>query len=73
LAGVLLKMGGYGMLRICLSILPDVARDASVWLAVFGVVNILYGALVTLVQTDLKRLIAYSSVSHMGYVLLGVA
>jgi NADH-quinone oxidoreductase subunit M len=73
LAGVLLKMGGYGMLRICLSILPDVARDAAVWLAVFGVVNILYGALVTLVQTDLKRLIAYSSISHMGYVLLGLS
>ncbi|KPJ48736.1 MAG: hypothetical protein AMJ38_04640, partial [Dehalococcoidia bacterium DG_22] len=73
LAGVLLKMGGYGMLRICLGILPDVARDASVWLAVFGVVNILYGALVTLIQTDLKRLIAYSSISHMGYVLLGVS
>ena len=73
LAGVLLKMGGYGMLRICLSILPDVARDASVWLAVFGVVNILYGAMVTLVQTDLKRLIAYSSISHMGYVLLGLS
>jgi NADH-quinone oxidoreductase subunit M len=73
LAGVLLKMGAYGMLRICLTILPDVARDASVWLAVFGVVNILYGALVTLIQTDLKRLIAYSSISHMGYVLLGVS
>jgi NADH-quinone oxidoreductase subunit M len=73
LAGVLLKMGGYGMLRVCLSILPDVARDASVWLAVFGAVNILYGALVTLIQTDLKRLIAYSSISHMGYVLLGVS
>ncbi len=73
LAGVLLKMGGYGMLRVCLSILPDVARDASVWLAVFGVVNILYGAMVTLIQTDLKRLIAYSSISHMGYVLLGLS
>jgi NADH-quinone oxidoreductase subunit M len=73
LAGVLLKMGGYGMLRICLTILPDVARDASIWLAAFGVVNILYGALVTLVQTDLKRLIAYSSISHMGYVLLGIS
>jgi NADH-quinone oxidoreductase subunit M len=73
LAGVLLKMGGYGMLRICLTILPDVARDASVWLAAFGVVNILYGALVTLIQTDLKRLIAYSSISHMGYVLLGLS
>jgi len=73
LAGVLLKMGGYGMLRICLSILPDVARDASVWLAAFGVVNILYGALVTMMQTDLKRLIAYSSISHMGYVLVGIS
>jgi NADH-quinone oxidoreductase subunit M len=73
LAGVLLKMGGYGMLRICLTILPEVARDASIWLAAFGVVNILYGALVTLVQTDLKRLIAYSSISHMGYVLVGIS
>ena len=73
LAGVLLKMGGYGMLRISLTILPDVARDASLWLAAFAVVNIIYGALVTLVQTDLKRLIAYSSISHMGYVLLGIS
>jgi NADH-quinone oxidoreductase subunit M len=73
LAGVLLKMGAYGMLRICLTILPDVAREASIWLAAFGVVNILYGAMVTLVQTDLKRLIAYSSISHMGYVLVGIS
>jgi len=73
LAGVLLKMGGYGMLRVSFTILPDVARDASLWLAAFAVVNILYGAVVTLVQTDLKRLIAYSSVSHMGYVLLGMS
>jgi NADH-quinone oxidoreductase subunit M len=73
LAGVLLKMGGYGMLRVTFTILPDVARDASLWLGAFAVVNILYGAVVTLVQTDLKRLIAYSSVSHMGYVLLGMS
>ncbi len=73
LAGVLLKMGGYGILRLSFSIMPDVARDVSVWLAAFAVVSILYGAVVTLMQTDLKRLIAYSSVSHMGYVLLGAS
>jgi NADH-quinone oxidoreductase subunit M len=73
LAGVLLKMGGYGILRLSFSIMPDVARDASLWLASFAVVSILYGAVVTLMQTDLKRLIAYSSVSHMGYVLLGAS
>ena len=73
LAGVLLKMGGYGLLRMSLSIMPDVARDASIWLAIIAAVSILYGALMTLVQQDLKRLIAYSSVSHMGYVLLGAS
>ncbi|MEE8369962.1 MAG: NADH-quinone oxidoreductase subunit M, partial [Dehalococcoidia bacterium] len=73
LAGVLLKMGGYGILRMSFSIMPDVARDVSVWLAAIAVVSILYGALVTLKQTDLKRMIAYSSVSHMGYVLLGAS
>lgn len=72
LAGVLLKMGGYGMLRLCVSILPDVARDYAVWLTAFAAINIIYGAIVTLRQTDLKRLIAYSSISHMGYVLLGI-
>ena len=73
LAGVLLKMGGYGILRMSLTIMPDVAKDASVYLAVIAAVSIIYGAVMTLVQTDLKRLIAYSSVSHMGYVLLGVS
>ncbi len=73
LAGVLLKMGGYGILRMSFSIMPDVARDASVWLAVIAAVSILYGAVMTLIQKDLKRLIAYSSVSHMGYVLLGAS
>ncbi len=73
LAGVLLKMGGYGILRLSFSIMPDVASDASLALAIFAAVSILYGAVMTLLQTDLKRLIAYSSVSHMGYVLLGAS
>jgi len=72
LAGVLLKMGGYGMLRL-VSIMPDTAQDYAVWMASLAAISILYGAFVTLRQKDLKRLIAYSSVSHMGYVLLGIA
>ncbi len=72
LAGALLKMGGYGMIRICVSIFPQVARQFALIIVVLAVVNILYGAAVTLRQTDLKRLIAYSSISHMGYVLLGI-
>ncbi len=71
LAGILLKMGGYGMLRL-VGWLPDVAGDYALWLTSLAAVNVLYGAVVTLRQTDLKRLIAYSSVSHMGYVLLGI-
>jgi NADH-quinone oxidoreductase subunit M len=73
LAGVLLKMGGYGIIRMCVTILPDVAKDYATLLAVLAAINVLYGALITLRQRDLKRLIAYSSVSHMGYVLLGIA
>ena len=72
LAGALLKMGGYGMIRICVAIFPQVALHYAPILVAFAVVTILYGAAVTLRQTDLKRLIAYSSISHMGYVLLGV-
>jgi len=71
LAGVLIKMGGYGILRT-VSIFPGVARDYALLLVVLAVISTLYGAFVTLRQTDLKRLIAYSSVSHMGYVLLGI-
>lgn len=73
LAGVLLKMGGYGMFRICLGILPEAAAQYAYPLAIIAVVNVLYGAGVSMVQTDLKKLVAYSSVSHMGYVLLGLA
>jgi len=72
LAGALIKMGGYGMIRVCVSIFPDVAKEYAVILVVLAVISVLYGAALTLRQTDLKRMIAYSSVSHMGFVLLGV-
>lgn len=73
LAGILLKIGGYGIIRICYSIFPDMAALSNWWLGLIGVVSIIYGALNALAQKDLKRMIAYSSVSHMGFVLLGIA
>ncbi|ADY52497.1 NADH dehydrogenase subunit M [Pseudopedobacter saltans DSM 12145] len=73
LAGILLKVGGYGIIRIAYSIFPEVATDLSFYVGLLGVISILYGAMVALAQADLKRLIAYSSVSHMGFVLLGLA
>jgi NADH-quinone oxidoreductase subunit M len=73
LAGVLLKMGTYGLIRIGLPVLPDGARTLAPALAVLAVVGIFWGGLCCLAQTHLKRLIAYSSVGHMGFVLLGIA
>jgi len=73
LAGILLKIGGYGIIRACVSIFPDVTAAGNWWLGLIGVISILYGALNALAQRDLKRMIAYSSVSHMGFVVLGIA
>lgn len=74
LAGVLLKMGTYGILRINYGILPAATLDLAFWsLAALGTFNIVYGALCAMAQTDLKKLVAYSSISHMGYVMLGMA
>ncbi len=73
LAGVLLKIGTYGLVRIALPILPEGAREFAPYIGALAVVGIVYGALACLAQRDLKRLIAYSSVGHMGFVLLGIA
>jgi len=73
LAGILLKLGGYGFLRILMPIFPDVFNAFWPIVAVLAVISIVYGALVAMAQWDLKRLIAYSSVSHMGYAMLGIA
>jgi NADH-quinone oxidoreductase subunit M len=72
LAGVLLKMGTYGLLRFCVGMFPDQALYNSTWINVLAVIGIIYGALVALVQPNLKKLIAYSSVSHLGFVVLGI-
>jgi NADH-quinone oxidoreductase subunit M len=72
LAGVLLKMGTYGMLRFCLPLFPGTAHSLAPLIAVLAIIGIIYGALVSMVQTDLKRLVAYSSVAHLGFVVLGI-
>jgi NADH-quinone oxidoreductase subunit M len=72
LAGVLLKLGAYGILRIALPVFPEAARRYALLIVALGVISIIYGAFVSMAQWDLKRLIAYSSVSHMGYIMLGV-
>jgi NADH-quinone oxidoreductase subunit M len=73
LAGVLLKMGGYGFLRVAIPLFPDAAMRFAPLVGVLAVIGILYGALVSLVQPDLKKLVAYSSVAHLGFVMLGIA
>ncbi len=72
LAGILLKVGSYGFVRFCLPMFPEVMAYALPWLAVLCVAGIVYGSLVALAQKDLKRLIAYSSIGHLGFCMLGV-
>jgi len=72
LAGVLLKMGTYGLVRFCLPLFPNAAQDWALLFAVLSVIGIIYGALVARVQPDAKKLVAYSSVSHLGFVVLGI-
>jgi len=72
LAGVLLKMGTYGMMRFCLPLFPLASLKAAPYVAALAIVGIIYGALVALVQPNLKKLVAYSSVSHLGFVVLGI-
>ncbi|MBI2943311.1 MAG: NADH-quinone oxidoreductase subunit M, partial [Candidatus Wallbacteria bacterium] len=73
LAGVLLKMGTYGILRFNYPIFPEAAQFLAIPMAVLAFINMVYGALVAMAQTDLKKLVAYSSISHMGFVMLGIA
>ncbi len=73
LAGILLKLGGYGLVRIAISMLPEGAHAYALLMAVMGVISMVYGAIMALAQDDLKKMVAYSSISHMGFVLLGLA
>jgi NADH-quinone oxidoreductase subunit M len=73
LAAILLKLGTYGFIRIAIPILPEAAVEWAPWIGGLAVIGIIYGALACLAQTDMKRLIAFSSVAHMGYVMLGIA
>jgi NADH-quinone oxidoreductase subunit M len=72
LASIMLKMGTYGLLRFCLPLFPDAAHRCAPWIAGLAIIGIIYGALVALVQPNMKKLVAYSSVSHLGFVVLGI-
>ncbi|MBS1813060.1 MAG: NADH-quinone oxidoreductase subunit M [Acidobacteria bacterium] len=72
MAGVMAKMGAYGLMRFNLPLFPDVSMKFAPWVMALAVIGLIYGALLAIVQTDLKRLVAYSSLSHLGYVILGI-
>jgi NADH-quinone oxidoreductase subunit M len=72
LASVMLKMGTYGLLRFCVPMFPNAARTCAGWIVTLAIIGILYGALVAMVQPNMKKLVAYSSVSHLGFVVLGI-
>ena len=72
LASVMLKMGTYGLLRFCLPLFPNAARECAPWIVTLAIIGIIYGALVAMVQPNMKKLVAYSSVSHLGFVVLGI-
>jgi len=72
LASLMLKMGTYGILHFCLPMFPGAARDCAPWIAVLAIIGIIYGALVAMAQPNMKKLVAYSSVSHLGFVVLGI-
>jgi NADH-quinone oxidoreductase subunit M len=72
LASVMLKMGTYGLLRFCVPLFPNAARQSAGWIAILAIIGIVYGALVAMVQPNMKKLVAYSSVSHLGFVVLGI-
>ena len=72
LASVMLKMGTYGILHFCLPLFPSASRQCAPWIAVLAIIGIIYGALVSMVQPNMKKLVAYSSVSHLGFVVLGI-
>lgn len=72
LAAIMLKLGTYGLIRVCMPVFPNAFMEFAPWMAVLAVIGIIYGALVAMVQKDVKKLVAYSSVSHLGFVVLGI-